>query len=68
MDINLILKGATNKVASFFVKIYERTHECLLNTFVAKADEYYSYDEPLPEKMKNKTFWIQILRKEKEDE
>lgn len=43
--------------------ILEKIHECLLNIFIAKSDEYYSYDEPPLEKMENKLFWIQIVRK-----
>ena len=68
MKINNILNDAINKVASFFIRFYERLNEIRLNIFIAKPDEYYSYDEPPIKKMKNKTFWIQIVRKEKEDE
>ena len=49
---------------SLLRKFYERIHECILNTFIAKNDELYSYDKPPLEKMRDKLFWIQIVRKE----
>lgn len=48
-------------------KLYEKIYELVLNTFIAKPDEYYSYDEPSAKKMENKSFWIQIVRNEKEE-
>lgn len=67
MNIKNNIKDATLKVtSSFFKKIKEKLHELFLNTFVAKADEYYSYDKPSSEKMRDKIYWIQIIREETE--
>lgn len=64
MTLKKIVKDAIDKVASFFKSIYRKFHELMLNCFIAEKDEYYSYEEPPTEKMKDKTFWIQIVDKE----
>lgn len=66
MNIKTKIKDTINKVVSFFHKnyIYKKLHEIILNIFIAKPDEYFSYDEPSSKKMKNKTYWIQIADEE----
>ena len=68
MIIKNFFKDVIHKMASLFksLRINKKIHELMLNCFVAEKDEYYSYDEPSPEKMENKTFWIQIVDKEDE--
>ena len=65
MKIKKLLKEVAEKVTSYLNKIKMRIYEIYLNLFVAEKDEYYSYEKPSEKQMRNKEFWIQIEKEDK---
>lgn len=50
--------------AELFNKIQDKVRNLelfILNEFVAKPDEFYSYDEPAENQMEGKIFWIKPI-------